>query len=214
MIIDHIFIFSSCQGKETDDLVDFGFTEGSNRIHPGQGTVNRKIYFENFFLEIVWVHKEAEIRSENVATTKLWERSNFLNNGYSPFGLGFVNTPDTDKLFENAIRYQPEYFPTGTSFDILTNEQNPCLPWTFRLPLSGQKKQIEPIDHANGIRKLTSAIFEMPAKEGSAEFTSMLEANTAVEFRQGSKNKLILEFDKGRNGQLKKFDKLNLVIRY
>lgn len=213
MEIDHIFIFSSNQGKETDDLVDFGFTEGSNRVHPGQGTVNRKIYFENFFLEIVWVHKEAEIRSENVATTKLWERSNFINNGYSPFGLGFVNTPDTDKLFKHAIRYQPEYFPAGTSFEILTNELNPCLPWTFRMPLSGPKKQIEPIDHANGIRKLTRAIFEMPTMEGT-EFTSMLEANAQVKFRQGSKNTLILEFDAGRNRQLKKFDKLNLVIRY
>lgn len=214
MEIDHIFIFSSCQGKETNDLVDFGFVEGSNRVHPGQGTVNRKIYFENFFLEIVWVHNESEIRSDNVSKAKLWERSDFLNNGYSRFGLGFVNTPDADKLFRTAIRYQPEYFPTGTSFEILTNEQNPYLPWTFRMPLAGPKKTLdEPIDHVNGVRKLTKALFEIPTKE-ETEFTSILEGNAAVEFHQGSKNTLTLEFDKGRNGQIKKFDRLNLVIRY
>ncbi len=214
MEIDHIFVFSSCQGKETDELVDFGFVEGSNRVHPGQGTVNRKIYFENFFLEIVWVHNEAEIRSDNVSKIKLWERSDFLNNGHSRFGLGFVNTPDTDKLFRTAIRYQPEYFPTGTSFEILTHEQNPYLPWTFRLPLAAPKKQKEPIDHANGIRKLTKAVFDIHTKEVSTEFTSLLEANAAVEFHQSSRNALTLEFDHGRNGQIKKFDRLNLVIRY
>ncbi len=214
MEIDHIFIFSSRQGKETDDLVDFGFAEGSNRIHPGQGTANRKIYFENFFLEIVWVHNEAEVRSDNVSKTKLWERSNFLNNGYSRFGLGFVNTPDTDKLFENATRYQPEYFLPGIHFDILTNEQNPSLPWTFRLPVAGPRKQAdEPVDHTNGIKKLTKAVFGLPTKERN-EFTSTIEANAAIEFHLDSKNELTLEFDNGRKKQNRRFDRLNLVMRY
>lgn len=197
-----------------DDLVDFGFAEGSNRVHPGQGTANRKIYFENFFLEIVWVHNEAEIRNESVSKTKLWERSDFLNNGYSPFGLGVVNTPDTDKLFGSAIRYQPEYFQTGTTFDILTNEQNPYLPWIFRMPLAVPKKQNEPIDHTNGIRKLTKAVFEIHTKEVSTEFASLLEANAAVEFHQSSRNALTLEFDNGRKRKIEKFDRLNLVISY
>ena len=85
--IDHIFIFSSCEGKEADELVQFGLTEGSSRIHPGQGTMNRKFYFENFFLEILWVYNQAETQSEQTIATKLWERSNFQTNNYSPFGL-------------------------------------------------------------------------------------------------------------------------------
>ena len=39
--IDHIFIFSNKGGKEADELVEFGLTEGSSRLHPGQGTTNR-----------------------------------------------------------------------------------------------------------------------------------------------------------------------------
>lgn len=53
--IDHIFIFSNTNGREADDLVSSGLAEGSNRIHKRQGTMNRKFYFENFFLQILWV---------------------------------------------------------------------------------------------------------------------------------------------------------------
>ncbi len=49
MNIDHIFIFTDDDGKDADELVDFGLTEGSNRVHVGQGTTNRKFYFDNFF---------------------------------------------------------------------------------------------------------------------------------------------------------------------
>jgi hypothetical protein len=43
--IDYIFIFSN-KGKETDNLVAFGLTEGI-------GTLNRRIFFDNFYLEIL-----------------------------------------------------------------------------------------------------------------------------------------------------------------
>src|SRR4051794_34154336 len=58
MDIDHIFIFTDNKGRIADELVSFGLTEGSSRVHQGQGTTNRTFSFENFFLEIVWVHNE------------------------------------------------------------------------------------------------------------------------------------------------------------
>jgi hypothetical protein len=215
MEIDHIFIFSADKGKEVDALVDFGFLEGSSRVHPGQGTVNRKIYFENFFLEIVWVHNEAEIRSENTRKTKLWERSNFLTNGNSPFGLGLLNTPDTNELFAHSIKYQPDYFPSGTQFDIITNEKNFYLPWTFRIPFTGQKKKTdEPMDHTNGIKKLTKATFDLETPATGNGFTTTIEKNSEIRFNPSSKNVLTLEFDNGIKRKTEGFEKLNLVIKY
>ncbi len=52
MNIVHIFIFTDDNGKVADELVEFGLIEGSNLVHVGQGTTNRKFYFDNFFLEI------------------------------------------------------------------------------------------------------------------------------------------------------------------
>jgi len=128
MEIDHIFIFSKNGGKEADNLVNYGFTEGSSCVHVGQGTTNRKFYFDNFFLEVLWVINEEEIQSEITSGTKLWERSLFQKNKYSPYGLCLVNSISTDSLFEVSDTYQPNYFPKGMSIDIITNEQKSKLP--------------------------------------------------------------------------------------
>jgi len=155
MDIDHIFIFTDDNGKIADDLVQFGLTEGSSRIHVGQGTTNRKFYFDNFFLEVLWVHNEKELKSDITKQTGLWQRAD-LNSTNSPFGLCVVNTAETINLFENAFKYQPAYFPVGLNIDILKNEQNLNLPWTFRLPFKGQKKnKTEPTEHKCRLKKLT-----------------------------------------------------------
>ncbi|NHF60103.1 hypothetical protein FK220_012165 [Flavobacteriaceae bacterium TP-CH-4] len=215
MEIDHIFIFSNNDGKEANRLVEFGLTESSSRIHPGQGTTNRKFYFENFFLEILWVIDKSEIQSELTSKTKLWERSQFMENDYSPFGLCLVNSKSTDKLFEQSEIYQPSYFPEGMSIDILTNEENPNLPWTFRLPYRGKKKEhTEPIEHQNGIKSLTKAEFEIKDNYGKTEFESSFESVENIEFNKGNRLSLTLEFDNYFQGKIKEFSKLNLIIKY
>lgn len=83
MEIDHIFIFSKNEGKEADNLVEFGLEEGSHRIHKGQGTANRKFYFENFFLEILWVIDEEEVNQTPTLETQLGHRANFNQNSSS-----------------------------------------------------------------------------------------------------------------------------------
>ncbi len=95
MNIDHIFIFTNDNGKIADELVQFGLTEGSSRVHIGQGTTNRKFYFENFFLEILWVHNEEELKSDITKPTGLWQRADF-NSSNSPFGICIVNTDETE----------------------------------------------------------------------------------------------------------------------
>jgi len=105
MKVDHIFIFSEHKGGEAEALLQLGMIEGSSRRHPGQGTVNRKFYFNNFFLELLWVVDEQEIRQSPTKETQLWERSTFRSNHMSRFGLGLVNTKDTDRLFDNSFGY-------------------------------------------------------------------------------------------------------------
>ncbi|QLG45289.1 VOC family protein [Costertonia aggregata] len=215
MEVDHIFIFSNNKGKEANDLVEFGLTEGSSRLHPGQGTTNRKFYFDNFFLEILWVVNEEEIRSELTAKTKLWERSQFKKNGNSRFGLCLVNSELTDKLFEKSEIYEPDYFPKDMSIDIITNEQNPDLPWTFRLPYRGIKKENnEPIEHLNGIKSLTKVEFETQKDSEKAGFKDAFKNVENVRFTESDGLNLILEFDNNAQGKIKEFSGLNLTVKY
>jgi hypothetical protein len=214
MDIDHIFIFTDDKGKVADDLVDFGFTEGSNRIHIGQGTTNRKFYFDNFFLEILWVHNETELKSELTKPTGLWQRADFKTNNFSPFGLCIVNSDETKTLFEKAFKYQPDYFPEGMVIDIIKNEHQSDLPWTFRLPFKGQKKhENEPKNHRNQISVLTKAIFDFKLSTENT-FLDNFKNEDYIHFNTSSTHWLKLIFDNGKQAKKQVFEKLKLTIEY
>jgi hypothetical protein len=214
MNIDHIFIFTNDNGIVGQELVDFGLTEGSSRVHAGQGTTNRKFYFDNFFLEILWVHNEQELKSEQTKPTGLWQRANFKNNNFSPFGLCIVNSEETNTLFKNSYKYQPDYFPEGMGIDIIKNENQTDLPWTFRLPFIEQKKnENEPKKHKNGICVLTNAIFEYKSISENT-FLDNFKNEINVQFIESSRQWLTLIFDNGKKGKNQRFEKLKITIEY
>lgn len=214
MDIDHIFIFTADKGKVADKLVEFGLVEGSNRVHVGQGTANRKFYFDNFFLEILWVHNENEIMSDLVKPTGLWQRADYNKNNFSPYGLCIVNNDESNGLFENSFTYQPDYFPSGMTIEILKNENQPQLPWTFRLPFKGQKKnETEPRNHANGITRLTRVNFNYkePLKDTYVDY---FKNDSTIEFTLSNEYGITLTFDNNRKGQRAYFADLEMTIEY
>ncbi len=85
--LDHIFICTELGAPEADQLVAFGLVEGTSNVHPGQGTANRRFFFHNAMLELVWVYDEREARSPPIAPAQLWERWRYRFTGYSPFGI-------------------------------------------------------------------------------------------------------------------------------
>ncbi len=215
MEIDHMFIFSNNDGKEADKLVEFGLREGSSRIHPGQGTINRKFYFENFFLEILWVIDESEIKSKLTSETKLWERSKFKELKSSRFGLCLVNSEATDSLFMQSQSYQPDYFPEGMSIDIITNQNLPKLPWTFRLPYRGTKKNSnEPLQYNVGINFLTKIGFEIPKNKVFTSYLNHFKNSDQIEFLDGKQTRVIMEFDHCRQAKTSEFPELDLTLKY
>ena len=208
MEIDHIFIFS--EAATADELTDFGFVEGSNRIHTGQGTANRKFYFENFFLEILWVHNEEEIKNKIVRNTRLWEHSLSPKDDYSPFGLCLANI-----LFEESLDYQPVYFPQGKVIEFVNSKEN-YLPSTFRLPFVSPKSNDEPKNHSNGIKNLTKTTFIIPKLNQNNEnnYLSFFKNQSNISFQEGEQFALHLEFDNHTQQKSKEFKTLSLKLFY
>lgn len=214
MTIDHIFIFTNDFGKITDELVEFGLSEGSGRIHIGQGTTNRKFYFDNFFLEILWVHDEKEINSERIKPIGLGQRADFISNDFSPFGLCLANEENNDELFENAYKYQPQYFSEGMTIDILKNEHNRELPFTFRLLFKEKNMNLnEPKNHSVGIKILSKATFYCK-KITDSDYIKKFQPYEHIEFIESNENWLKLTFNNNQHGEQKKFEKLKLTIEY
>ena len=214
MDIDHIFIFTDTHGKIAEELISFGLTANESRVHKGQGTMNRTFSFENFYLEIAWIHSEQEIKSDLVKPTGLWQRAEYFKNNCSPFGLIIINNEESDHLFENADTYQPQYFPTGMHFDILQNYIQPDLPWTCRMPFRREKK-MEPVkvNHKNKIRSLTEATFHY-CSSGGENFIDHFKKENTIRFIKSDKSWLTLSFDNGKQGSKKIFEPLRLTFEY
>jgi hypothetical protein len=89
MELDHIFICTDKNAPAADVLVDFGLVEGSSNVHPGQGTANRRFFFHNFMLELLWGENIEEMTSETTKPMRLYEKYILRGSEISPFGLGF-----------------------------------------------------------------------------------------------------------------------------
>ncbi|MEL7530882.1 MAG: VOC family protein [Bacteroidota bacterium] len=216
MEIDHIFVFSDQEGREADQLVAAGFVEGSSRVHPAQGTRNRKFYFDNFFLELLWVYNEAEIkRSAAAAVQQLWQRSQHQSNGQSPYGLCLQNAKETDDLFKNSDSYQADYFPAGMQIDTLPHLGSPQLPWTFRLPFrDAAPKSDEARAHPNGVRRLSKATFVLPSENAQHAFLQQFEEASNIDFQLSDNVGLLLEFDEQRQGILLPMSSLGVLLLF
>ena len=104
MELDHLFLAVPDRGACGDPLVAFGLTEGSGNRHEGQGTANRRFFFPNLMLEILWVEDEREARSALTGPMGLFERCREA--GASPFGVGIrAEGP----LSFPAWEYRPRY---------------------------------------------------------------------------------------------------------
>jgi hypothetical protein len=133
-----------------------GFVEGSPNTHPGQGTANRRFFFENFMLELVWVADAAEAQNERTRRTRLWERCQSKNGQVSPFGIVFrsTSTPAAPAPFV-TWSYTPLYLPPDLAMLVAdgTTLNEPDL---FYLPFlkSGMARRSEPTAHAPPIRRI------------------------------------------------------------
>ncbi len=209
MSINHIFIFTDTPDQSTKELLQFGLIEGSNRIHKGQGTQNRKFYFQNFYLELLWVSNINEIKNEITAPSKLFERSKYKSNGNSPFGLCLNYDTKDNKLFENHFSYKPMYLPKEIKIEVLTNEKHPTLPWTFRwqadIPSSFEN---EPANKY----QLTDTIFQI--KDIKNKYIENISIHKNINFINSSDINLTLEFDNHKQNETKKFKTLPLIIKY
>ena len=99
---------------------------------------------------------------------------------------------------------------------MITNEKNPYLPWTCRLPdidMKGYTKA-EPLDHPVGIRKLTGIRFGIPKKNYQNKFTAFFQKESKIAFQFAKSYQLMLEFDNKINNQNKEFTQLPLSIAY
>ncbi|MEO8018568.1 MAG: VOC family protein [Pseudomonadota bacterium] len=179
--LDHIMIFCRVGAPEASALTDQGLHEGPGNSHPGQGTANRRFFFPNAYLELVWVENRMEAQSPEVRETRLWERWQQRASGASPFGLVFRPGHRGPAAPPSSWTYAPRYFPPGFSIevarDVPSNE-----PLLFYLPFASSPL-VENFDLAEGavhIGPVTGATIHLPQTDALSPGLSALVAAGAI----------------------------------
>lgn len=199
--VDHVFVSASVGAPEAQHLIDFGLVEGSPNRHPGQGTANRRFFFANAMLELIWVENAREARSEVEPARRLhlWERWSGRDGSACPFGVCLrPSEGQSDVAPFPAWDYRPAYSPIG--LPVANNSTVDAEPLVFYIPThrrmdTAPEDQRQPYVHALPIRELTSVrIFAPGAAAPSAAMLAALGSG-AFSFQPAARPLLELGFD-------------------
>lgn len=162
--LDHVFICCDVGAPEADALLGSGLVEGTQNVHPGQGTANRRFFFQGGFVELLWVANPAEAQSELAAPTRLWTRWLNRHSGSCPFGIGF-SPADTEVVAPpfDTWDYRPGYLPPGKviRFAQVTSLQEPEL-FYLAWPHTRASASAQPVGHTTPLVALKSVSVGMP----------------------------------------------------
>ena len=194
--LDHVFICCSAGAPEGDALVRLGLDEGSPNTHPGQGTANRRFFFRNAFLELLWVSDPAEARSEQTRRTKLWERWSGRTSSACPFGIVFRPKGANAATVPFATwAYRPNYLPPGLAIEFAEDVplEEPELVYLPFLHRAGPPAY-EPTDHSLPIRELCGVTVGFPSAAGLSKPSQEVLSAGLVTYRFAAEHVLELTF--------------------
>lgn len=207
MELDHIFVYVEPKAPEAEFLQNFGLTQGSSRIHQGQGTANVCFFFHNAYLELLWLNNSNKIQSPVVSPTNLWQRCRWQRTKACPFGIALRNVSEIP--FSTWNYYAP-YLPANAFIPILANSENLSEPLIFISP-SSKKPANFPLEkqhlltHQAGFKEITGVRVILPGdKNFSVEVSKLIELRI-IECLHGDFYHLEIEFDSGQEGKLQDF---------
>ncbi|MFV0421028.1 hypothetical protein [Oleidesulfovibrio sp.] len=201
MELDHIFICTTQDAPAAEAIINaIGLIEGSSNRHLGQGTVNKRFFFHNFMLELLWVETTEELERETTKPIGLKERFTALSDAkISPFGLIFRPSVSNQCPFQFRS-YHPDYLPA--ELDMKVASQSPlCEPsYVFidfikQTPVRAIK---EPILHPAGIEQLTSATITVDGEQPLSKVAEVINLSEGVTVESGPTHVLELCFDNCR----------------
>jgi hypothetical protein len=201
LALDHVFVLCEVGAHGAQALRDIGLREGSRNVHPGQGTANRRFFFRNCFLELLWVDDAAEAQREPAAGTRLWERWSQRNGTASPFGL--LLRPEGEAAVALPFptwSYRPSYLPPGASLEFACGVPlgEPALV-VMNWPRGPGAAGAEPVDHPAGLGELLHVCVGVPAVDALSDAAQVVRDACGIAYRSTGAPLLQLDFAADRD---------------
>ncbi|MBJ7539298.1 VOC family protein [Marinomonas transparens] len=214
MELDHLFIAVQ-HPKQADVFEQLGFTEASANQHLGQGTANRRFFFNNAFIEFLYLTNKDEACSELTTPTLLFERLTSDATNVSPFGICFRPSQAQEKLSFTAWDYHPSYLPANYSVQISYAPISEPM-WFYlafsKRPDQTPEERAQPLLHSCGVKNLTHT--KLICSSITSDAAQQANALQELSLKQGDTPLLELTFD--HNQQNKTLDcrpTLPLIIK-
>jgi hypothetical protein len=197
LFLDHAFITCSVGAPEAEVLIERGFVEGSPNVHPAQGTANRRFFFANFMLELLWVADPLEAAADAVRHTRLWELWSCRNEGASRFGIVYGGAPaQRAQLPFTTQSYHPVYLPPPMSIEVVQGLtlMEPALFWIPSLRIERPTRN-EPISHRAPVRTVRRIAIGLPFVRSLSEAARRVRDVELLEFFEAPEPVLEVRFE-------------------
>ena len=218
MEIDHIFIRVSENAPEAALLKEIGLIEGSSNKHQGQGTANKRFFFQNFCLELLFIDNQDECKNQTTDQLRLFERLSTASPTISPFGVCFRPSNDGNSPAPfPSWSYKPCYLPAPLKIDVAPIDLHE--PMWFYLsfatrPDKAPTDKRQPLVHPCGARQLTDVkLFTTSNKlSDAAQYANSLQMFCLI---SDETHRLELTFDNNEQQQERDFrPQLPLIVRF
>lgn len=198
--LDHVFVAVSRGGPELDELRRAGFEEGPENVHQGQGTACRRVFFENVYLEFIWLVHEREAAATQIEKTGLAARAG-CQAGASRIGIAF-RSRDTERV-EWPVEtwpYRPPYLPPNAAIPVASNSTVLSEPLLFFMAWPRQWSAPH-LPHPNGALEVSGLRITVVASETPSREVQWLERWGGASVEAGPSELLEVELDGGAAGR-------------
>ncbi|MCP4552341.1 MAG: VOC family protein [Bacteroidetes bacterium] len=207
MEVDHIYIGTNNPDECAEKLIDFGFTEGSSNVHPGQGTSNRRFFFKNSMLELLYVSNVEEVINSRTSPLLLNEQ---CNNGQNtcPFGAIFRPSLQSEQapLFDFWL-YKPIYLPEPLSIKVapVIHQNEPRFYYLDFAKNRTDDDNSEPTTHKIGLENIFQYQITVKDHFPKSDFIETMSAETEARLIYGDDYLIELFFTKETPSNRKDF---------
>lgn len=215
--LDHLFLLCDAGAPEAEALIERGISEGTPNTHPGQGTANRRFFFRNAYLELLWIADSGEARTEAVRRTMLWERWSGRKTGACPVGIVLRQDGETEPLPFPTGTYKASYLPPTVSIEVAEDRalEQPAVFCLRSSEQSPSRRGPGPARHALPIEELTGVRLGYPGGNDPSQALRSLAARDLLEFDAAAELLLTLTFDRGKaQGEADLRPRLPLLLRW
>lgn len=212
--VDHIFVCTPAGGPVTSVLQEIGlYCSGDTARHTSQGTASNVIFFQNAYLELIWIEDKDAVNQTVVQTgLDLLTRTDWQQTKASPFGVGLRTKPGSPPPRPCASKCWAERMRPNTMIhfatDNLARMVEPvcfvipdCIALTNRLDSTLEAHQ-QLISHPLGVKHLTGVKVTIASDAELTNTVSMLSGNGVITLARGLAPLLELTFDGGLQAQV------------